>query len=109
MYKVVAIGEKDFCAGFALAGIETRATVESAFPAELEQAIRSGTYGLIIIDEQGSACLEDIRPAGTGAQIPIVIPVPGRMQWHDVEQLGEDKYIAALIRRAVGYQLDLQL
>jgi vacuolar-type H+-ATPase subunit F/Vma7 len=109
LYKVVAIGEEDFCAGFALAGIETRATVESALPAELEQAIRSGTYGLIIIDEQVSECLEAIRPAGTGSQIPIVIPVPGRMQWHDVEQLGEDKYIAALIRRAVGYQLDLQL
>jgi vacuolar-type H+-ATPase subunit F/Vma7 len=109
LYKVVAIGEKDFCAGFALAGIETRAAAESALPEEIAQAIRSGTYGLIIIDEQVSECLEAIRPPGTGAQIPIVIPVPGRMEWHDVEQLGEDRYIAALIRRAVGYQLDLQL
>ena len=109
LYKVLAIGDKDFCAGFALAGIETRATAESALPAEIGQAIRSGGYGLIIIDEQFSDCLEEIRPAKAGVQIPIVIPVPGRMQWHDIEQLGEDKYIASLIRRAVGYQLDLQL
>ena len=109
LYKVVAIGDKDFCAGFSLAGIETRAATESALPTEIEQAIRSGAYGLVIIDEQFSDCLEEIRPANTGSQIPIVIPVPGRMQWQDIEQLGEDKYIASLIRRAVGYQLDLQL
>ncbi len=109
MYKVVAIGGKDFCAGFALAGIETRACTESALAAEIEQAIRSGSYGLVIIDEQVSDCLEEIKSARTGAQIPIVIPVPGRMQWRDVEQLGEDKHIASLIQRAVGYQLDLQL
>ena len=109
LYKVVAIGDSDFCAGFSLAGIETRATAASALPAEIEQVIQSGVYGLVIIDEQFSECLEEIRPAKSGAQIPIVIPVPGRMQWHDIEQLGEDKYIASLIRRAVGYQLDLQL
>ena len=102
MYKVIAIGSKDFCAGFALAGVETRASTESALPAEIERAIRSGAYGLIIIDEQASDCLEEIRSAQAGSQIPIVVPVPGRMQWQDIEQLGEDKHVAALIRRAVG-------
>jgi len=107
--RVIAIGDKEFCAGFALAGIETRASVESELCAEIEQVIRSGAYGLVIIDEQASDSLEATRPAQAGTQIPIVIPVPGRMQWRDVEQLGEDRHVATLIRRAVGYQLDLQL
>ena len=107
MYKVVAIGETDFCAGFALAGIETRVAPGAELAQEIERAIQSGVYGLVIIDEQASDLLEGMNRAG--ARIPIVIPVPGRMQWHDVEQLGEDKHIAALVRQAVGYQLDLEL
>lgn len=107
LYKVVAIGEKDFCAGFALAGIETRVAPAAALAHEIERAIQNGVYGLVIIDEQANDLLENMDRAR--AQIPIVIPVPGRMQWHDVEQLGEDQHIAALIRQAVGYQLDLQL
>ena len=107
MYKVVAIGEKDFCAGFALAGIETRVAPAADLAQEIEQAIQSGVYGLVIIDEQAGDPRQSLDRAG--AQIPIVIRVPGRMQWHDVEQLGEDKHIAALVREAVGYQLDLQL
>lgn len=108
MYKVIAIGDKDFCAGFALAGLETRVASASALAQEIDQAIKRGTYGLVIVDEQASEGLEAVG-ARSGADIPIVMPVPGRMQWHDVEQLGEDKHIASLIRQAVGYQLDLQL
>jgi vacuolar-type H+-ATPase subunit F/Vma7 len=109
LYKVLAIGDPDFCAGFALAGIETR-PIE---PVELEAALRAAMdaedYALVIIDESQSELLESIQAEERQSLIPIVIPVPGKLHWVPHEDLGEDTYIAALIRRAVGYQLDIEL
>ena len=59
LYKVVAVGDKDFCAGFALAGIETRVAPAAELGAALERTIQCGVYGLVIIDEQARDLLEE--------------------------------------------------
>ena len=104
MYKVLAIGDTDFCAGFALAGIETQCANTDQFPQALAQAKASGHYGIVIIDQSNEGHVDN-----QGAHIPVVVSVPAGMQWRDVEKLGEDTYIAAMIRQAIGYQLDINL
>jgi len=110
LYKVLAIGGADFCAGLALAGIEVRPADHAAVAEALSSAIGSGEYGIIIIDEDLSDGLDEMmRLRTSGRNIPLVIAVPGRMRWHDTERSSRDRRIAALIRQAVGYQLDIQL
>lgn len=110
MYKVLAIGNEDFCAGFALAGVETRCAEGSLARDALAQARASGQYGVVIVDEQFSAGLDDSESlAKAAATIPVVVAVPAELRWSDVEKLGEDNYVAAMIRQAIGYQLDINL
>lgn len=109
MYKIVAIGGHDFCAGFALAGIDTRLVTESSAEATFTSVLSQEDLALVILDEQWHASLERLRPDTLQARLPIVIPVPAQMRWRDVEQPEEDHYIGALIRQAVGYQLDIEL
>ena len=109
MYKIVAIGGQEFCAGFALAGIDTRLVTESSAQGVFISVLSQEDLALVILDEQWHASLERLRPDSLQAELPIVIPVPGEMRWRDVEKPGEDPYIATLIRQAVGYQLDIDI
>lgn len=109
MYRVLAIGGREFCAGFALAGIDTLCVTESSSQEVFTRILARDDIALVILDEQWSESLDEIRPPTMQAELPIVIPVPGQMRWRDVEKHGEDHYVAALIRQAVGYQLDINL
>lgn len=109
MFRVVAIGGQEFCTGFALAGIETLLVTEPTEQEVFTHALAQDDLALVILDEQWLEAVERVRPDTMKAQLPIVIPVPGKMQWRDVEQPGEDQYIAQLIRQAVGYQLDINI
>ncbi len=110
MYKVLAIGNEDFCAGFALAGIETQCAIGEAAQEALIEARASGQYGVIIVDEQFSAGLDENESlARAAATMPVVVAVPATLHWQDIEKLGEDSYVAAMIRQAIGYQLDINL
>jgi vacuolar-type H+-ATPase subunit F/Vma7 len=106
LYRVLAIGNQDFCAGFALAGVETCCATGTDAAQALADTRSSGHYGIVIVDETLSAEL-DLSPQG--ADIPVVVAVPGDMHWRDVEQVGEDTYIKTLVRQAVGYQLDINV
>jgi vacuolar-type H+-ATPase subunit F/Vma7 len=103
------MGGREFCEGFALAGIDTVRVTDASVHTVLTQVLARDNLALVILDEQWMDALDEIRPPGVKVTLPIVIPVPGAMLWRDVEKPGEDQYIAALIRQAVGYQLDIQL
>ena len=109
MYKILAMGGQEFCAGFALAGIEPLLVTEANGAQVLTHMLVRDDLALVILDEKWHELLDQIRPAALQAQLPIVVPVPGAMKSRDVEKPGEDQYIAALIRQAVGYQLEIQL
>ena len=109
MYKIVAIGGQEFCAGFALAGIDTRLVTESTAEDMFIRVLSQEDLALVILDEQWHASLERLRSESLQALLPVVIPVPGQMRWRDVEKPDEDQYVATLIRQAVGYQLDIDI
>jgi len=111
LHKVLIIGGRDLCSGFALAGVETCVAEDADSAAgALAKAAESGEYGVVVLDEQLAAGFDErTRQSMSGSDVPVVIAVPGQMRWQDVEAMEPDDYVARLIRQAVGYQLDIKL
>ncbi len=73
-------------------------------------AMEGKEHGLVIVDDGLMAGLDEkTRLAVAARNLPLVVPVPGRLLWRDAEALPDDDTVARLIRRAVGYQLNIQL
>lgn len=111
MLKVLAISEKELARGFTLAGLETW-TVSDAKQASraLEKIISDGRYGIVIMNETLSSGLDkQVKTALSRSNGPMLVSIPAELRWHDAEKLPHDDYVARLIRRAVGYQLNIKL
>jgi vacuolar-type H+-ATPase subunit F/Vma7 len=109
--RVVGILREEMGAGLALTGMDVM-TVKDAedFKRTMQTVIDSHEYGLAVVDENLLAGLDErSRSAITERSLPLVVPIPGTLKWEDVTDMPEDDYIAMLIRRAVGYQLNIQL
>ena len=111
MLKVLAISEKELAKGFSLAGIETL-TVSDAKQASdaLVNIISGGKYGIVIMDEKLSSGLDkQVKTALSSGDGPMLVSINGELRWRDTERLPQDDYVARLIRRAIGYQLNIKL
>ena len=109
--KVLAISEKELARGFELAGVETW-TVSDAKQASqaLAKIISSGEYGIVIMEEKLSSGLDkQVTTALSQSDGPMLVSIPAELRWCDTEKLPDDDYVARLIRRAVGYQLNIKL
>jgi vacuolar-type H+-ATPase subunit F/Vma7 len=93
-------------AGFAIAGVIAREAVPIELPRLIDEAIADSSVGLIAIDERiiGPEGRERIREAERrwrGAVVVLPSPSkPGR---------ADEDYAHRLIRRAIGYQVRVQL
>jgi len=111
MSKVVAVLGEQAALGFALTGVEViRVRDPAAARGVLLEAAENEEHGLVIVEE---ALLESLDDAGREAllarNVPLVIPVRLDLHWAPEGKGAEDDYVAKLIRRAVGYQLNIQL
>lgn len=82
----------------------------AAARAALDTAVASRAYGIIIVQEellQGMG--EQARKEYAESTVPLVIEVPGELVWRVTAETLPDDYVAQLIRRAVGYQLNIKL
>ena len=111
MSKALALVRQDLGAGFALAGVDVSLVTDAAgVRTALEEAIASGSYGIVIVEEELMSGMEEgIRKGFTASTVPLIIEVPGVLAWREVEEAPSDDYVARLIRRAVGYQLNIKL
>ena len=111
MLKVLAISEKELARGFALAGLETLTVSDTKQASEaLLKVISDGEYGIVIMDEKFSSELDKrVRIALSRSNAPMLVSIPAELKWRDTETLPPDDYVARLIRRAVGYQLNIKL
>ncbi len=111
MSRVRAVLAEGLGAGFSLAGIEveTVADKDSAREAILAAAA-DRECGILILDEElfGSLSEREREPI-IQRNIPLIVMLPGDLRWGEVEEIAGDEYVAALIRRAVGYQLNIKL
>ena len=108
MSKLLAVVNEDLGMGFNLAGIPT-IKGENSWQ-RLKLAIDSHEFGMIIVEQE---LLDGLDPSlrrdllrGTK---PLIVPIPGRLAWTDVEEPSRDDLVARLIRQAVGYQLNIRL
>jgi vacuolar-type H+-ATPase subunit F/Vma7 len=111
LLKVLVISEKELARGFALAGVETWAVSDAKQASEaLAGIISGGEYGIVIMDEQLSSGLDkQVKAALSRRNEPMLVSIPAELSWCDTEKLPQDDYVARLIRRAVGYQLNIKL
>jgi len=109
--KALALLSQDLGAGFALAGVEVSIAADpAAARASLDAAISSRAYGIIIVQEELMRGMgEEARKAFADSTVPLIIEVPGELVWRMAEEAPADDYVAQLIRRAVGYQLNIKL
>ena len=111
MSKVLALLSRDLGAGFALAGAEVSTASDSAAArTALDAAVASRAYGIIIVQEELLPGMgEQARKAFAESTVPLIIEVSGEMVWRMAAEVPSDDYVAQLIRRAVGYQLNIKL
>ena len=109
--KVLAISEKELAKGFALAGLETwRVSDAKEASQALAKVISGGEYGIVIMDEKLSSEIDkQVKTALSRGQGPMLVSIPAELRWRDTERLPHDDCVARLIRRAVGYQLNIKL
>ena len=111
MSRILALVCPDFRAGFSLTGIDVGKVSDARelHPA-LAAAVGGTRYGLVIVEEELMAGLdEDQRAVFSAVTVPLVIEVPGAMVWKAAAEAPAEDYVARLISRAVGYQLNIKL
>ena len=110
MHKVLAIAGDDLAGGLALAGIDVQKVPDaSAARDALVGAMESGDYGIVIVEERLASQFDaKTETMIDECNVPLIVSAPAEMKWRDVEQAPQDDYVASLIRRAVGYQLNIQ-
>ena len=111
MSRILALVRPDFGSGFALTGIDVGpvADVDELRPA-LAAAIGGTKYGMVVVEEELMAGLEEHERASfLAVTVPLVIEVPGALEWKEEPEAPAEDYVARLVRRAVGYQLNIKL
>ncbi len=111
MSRVRAVLAEGLGSGFSLAGVEVEVVADRDSAREaILAAAGNRDCGILIIDEELFASLgERERESLLQRTVPLLVLLPGELRWGEVQEMGSDEYVAALIRRAVGYQLNIKM
>jgi len=106
-YRMKVVTRPGAGLGFRLAGVSVEEMAEDRAADRLAALVEEPGLGLLAIDDVlvpqvPQAALE--RAAREG--VPIVLPFTLPVRWE--EGVGGEEYVAALIRRAIGYHIKLQ-
>jgi V/A-type H+/Na+-transporting ATPase subunit F len=109
--KVVGILNAEAAAGFSLAGVDVIPVADAAeFKRALLSAVESRKYSLVIVDDGLFGALDErTRSSVVARSLPLVVAVAADLRWSDAADMPQDDYVAMLVRRAVGYQLNIHL
>ena len=110
MSKILAILKSDLSLGFSLAGINVRPCASQRDQlSALKETLEKKDVGMVIVDEEFMDSLDSlVRKDLLQRTKPLVVPIPGTLEWRDTEEVSRDDLIHRLIRQAVGYQLNIQ-
>ena len=111
MSRVTAVVHEDLSLGFGLSGV---ALVPCANGEQAVEAIRrlvaDRDQGIVIVEEEFLEGLDEReRETFLKRTIPLIVPIPGKLEWRGSEEVPHDDYVARLVRQAVGYQLNINL
>ena len=106
MKKILAVTPGDARSGFAIAGPLQQEAELAGLPMVIEKTVANEAIGLLVLDERLVDAEADERMQAAERQWPgaiVVLPSPGK------PARAEDDYARRLIRRAIGYQVRVQL
>ena len=111
MSRILALVHPDLGAGFSLTGVDVGRVADTwQLRAALLAAVQGNRYGMVVVEEELMAGLDqDEHAAFEGVTLPLIIEVPGGLVWKEAAEAPAEDYVARLIRRAVGYQLNIKL
>ena len=111
MPKITAVVKEDLGLGFALAGVGYRSCSTSDEALSMIQTLMADRDQAIVIVEEDllDGVEAHVRADLLKRTVPLIVPVPGSMEWKDTEETHRDDVVARLIRQAVGYQLNIQV
>lgn len=106
-YRLTIVTRPGAGLGFRLAGATVEEVDEAHGARRIAALVREPGLGILAVDETllrqvPAAALERAGRDG----VPIVLPFTLPARWE--EQAGADAYVAALIRRAIGYHIKIQ-
>ena len=104
--RIVFFTEEDAGYGFGLAGFEQHVCDSDGLESLLEQFVQKPEYGLIVIDERlVTESIDDrLREVERGLDLVFVImPPPLKMETR------REDYAARLLRKAIGYHVQLNI
>ena len=106
MKKVLVLAPPQPVSGFAIAGVMAREAAATPLPELLDATVGDASVGVLAIDERlldaaAQERLREIERRWRGAV--VIVPSPG------TPATPEDDYARRLIRRAIGYQVRVQL
>lgn len=110
MSRVVAVLKSDLSLGLALSGIQVHSCANHKEQLTvLRDVLDSRDVGMVIVDEEFMDDMDNLlRKELLQRTRPLVVPIPGRLEYKDMEEESRDDLIHRLIRQAVGYQLNIQ-
>ena len=107
MHKVLVITDAETAIGFRLAGVETLETSPEAAVGDLEGAILSDDYGLVVVDEGLVADpVRAMERVMRGRDLPVLLPMPGLSAAFD-HDADATAYMKDLVRSAIGFDIKL--
>jgi vacuolar-type H+-ATPase subunit F/Vma7 len=100
--QIVVLGDTPLVMGFRLAGLERSVTVNEAnYQAELEKAIATPEYGIIITNEYLLNKVDwRLKKKLDSMAYPVIVPMPDY-----TGKSAEGDEIRGLIKRALGFDL----
>ncbi|OFW05198.1 MAG: hypothetical protein A3I61_10585 [Acidobacteria bacterium RIFCSPLOWO2_02_FULL_68_18] len=106
-YRLKVVTRPGAGLGFRLAGVAVEEVSVAAGPERIAALVDEPGLGILAIDEDllRGVPREVFERPGRGG-VPIVLPFTLPARWE--ERAGGEEYVAALIRRAIGYHIKIQ-
>lgn len=105
-YKILAIAEEGYDAGFRLAGCDAEIVKdEKELLAILEKYLEEKIYGIIIVDAEIFHKIDGKkRRVFEESVMPVIIPLPLKGK----SKMGAEEYLKEAVRRAIGYSIRIK-
>lgn len=106
-YRMQVVTRPGAGLGFRLAGVPVEELAEAGASDRLAALLEEPGLGLLAIDEVLVGRVPQVVLERVGRRgVPIVLPFTLPARWE--EGMAGEEYVAALIRRAIGYHIKLQ-
>ncbi len=105
-YRILAITEEGYDAGFRLAGVDAEIVKDNnGMLAIIEKCFEDKNYGIIIVDAEIFYKIEERkRKVLEESVMPVIIPLYLKQKG----KVSAEEYLKEVVRRAIGYSIRIK-